>query len=255
MGSGTSKTRSQTPFSERFEQIRGWVSNALMKKSTAALVAGLLPCLAYGAVVVFTERVFWDTSIPPGKEQRAALAIRDNVTPFQKWGSRRFTWPYLDRYYDAAWYFTQADSQDHKQSFLSCLDDALQRYEQVDLYLLAHGNHYLVWVAELPAEHKAHLRLVYNTGCGDLEQGPQWLRQGAKAYVGHPGTSTSPVFYFYFLRRWSRGYTLRDAVAESNREMHAALRRAEFFSFGAVDAEKTMQESEANCHGDSQLRS
>ena len=225
-----------------------------MKKSTAAIIAVLLPCLAYGAVVALTERIFWNTSIPLGKERRAALAIRDNVTPFQKWGSKSFTWPYLNRYYDATWYFTQSDSRDYKQSFLSCLDDALHRYEQVDLYLLAHENRYLAWVAELPAERRTHLRLVYNTGCGDLQQGPLWLHQGAKAYVGHPGDRASPVFYFYFLRRWTRGYNLRDAVDESNSQMQSALRRAQFLSFGDMDAEKMIQESEAYSYGDSQLR-
>ena len=42
----------------------------------------------------------------------------------------------------------------------------------VDLFLLAHSNKFIVWVAELPPARRAHLRLVYNTGCGDLPQGP-----------------------------------------------------------------------------------
>ena len=71
-----------------------------MTKGKAVAVAVLLAGLAYGAVTALTERVCPDTGVPPGRERRAALAIRDNVTPFQKWGSRQFTAPYLERYYD-----------------------------------------------------------------------------------------------------------------------------------------------------------
>ena len=225
-----------------------------MKKSLAAIIAVLLPCLAYVVVVALTERVFCDTTIPAGKERRAALAIRDNVTPFQKWGSKQFTWPYLDRYYDAAWYFTQSDSDNCKEAFQSCLSTALERYAEVDLFLLAHGNYFVQWVAELPAERRDRIRLVYNTGCRDLRQGPLWLSLGEKAYVGHPGVSASPVFYFYFLRRSARGAALQDAMDESNALMRSTLARMQFFSFGKVDAVRTSQESEAFCYGEKGLR-
>ena len=85
----------------------------------------------------------------------------------------------------------------------------------MDLYLLAHHNHYVNWVAQVPAAARSHLRLVYNTGCRDVRQGPRWLNLGARAYVGHPGESASPVFYFFFLRRWTRGYSLGEAVERS----------------------------------------
>jgi hypothetical protein len=225
-----------------------------MKKSRAAIVAVLLPCLAYGVVVALTERVAWDTATPAGKERRAAVAIRDNVTPFQKWGSRHFTWPYLERYYDAAWYFTQSNSDNCQQAFLAGLDAALARYPQVDLYLLAHGNLFVSWVAQLPAERRCRIRLVYNTGCRDLRQGPLWLSLGARAYVGHPGDSASPVFYFYFLRRWARGAPLAVAMAEANGLMRSTLARVQLLSFGKVDAARISQESEAFCHGEQGLR-
>jgi hypothetical protein len=225
-----------------------------MKRMRAAVIATLLPGLAYAVVVVLTERAFWDTSTPPGRERRAALAIRDNVAPFQKWGSKQFTAPYLDKYYGAAWYFTQTDAGDCKPAFLARLGQALGRYPAVDLFLLAHGNQFILWVAELPPQLRRGLRLVYNTGCRDLEQGPAWLDLGAKAYVGHPGDSASPVFYFYFLRRWTRGASLREAVDESNGLMRSALVRAEFSSLGARDAGRVSQESEAFCYGDGGLR-
>ena len=225
-----------------------------MKKSKAMGIAMLLPCLAYAVIVALTERVFWDTGAPLGKERRAAIAIRDNVSPFQKWGSKQFTLPYLDKYYDAAWYFTQAFRGDCKDTFLSTLDTALQRYPEVDIFLLAHSNQYIAWVAEVPSERRRHIRLVYNTGCRDLRQGDSWLDLGAKAYVGHPGVSASPVFYFFFLRRWTRGSTLHDAMDESNRLMRLDLARTEVLSFGNVNAATVSQESEAFCYGDGQLR-
>jgi hypothetical protein len=225
-----------------------------MKKSRAAVIAVLLPCLAYVLVVALTERPVWDMTIPVARERRAAVAIRDNVTPFQKWGSKHFTWPYLEKYYDAAMYFTQSDSDSCEQAFKSGLDTALQRYAEVDLFLLAHGNHFVHWVAELPAVRRDRIRLVYNTGCRDLQQGPLWLSLGAWAYVGHPGDSASPVFYFYFLRRWTRGATLQEAMDESNGLMRSNLARVQYLSFGNVDAARISQESEAFCHGANGLR-
>jgi hypothetical protein len=103
------------------------------------------------------------------------------------------------------------------------------------LFLLAHGNSFIHWVRELPPERRSRIRLVYNAGCQNLQQGPMWLRLGAKAYVGHPGVSESSVFYFYFLRRWVRdGATLENAVAESNGLMQSALARMELCSFDKV---------------------
>jgi len=224
-----------------------------MKKSSAAVIAVLLPCLAYAAIVALTEQASGNTGTTPGREKRAALAIRDNVTPFQKWGSRNFTLPYLNRYYDAAWYFTQSDPRDCRQLFLARLDEALKRYPQVDLFILAHDNRLVTWIEGLPAEQRERLRLVYNTGCYDLKQGPLWLSLGAKAYVGHPGYSVSPVFYFYFLRRWTRGIKLADAIEESNALMRLIITRAQLFSFGKLKMDKKIQESEAFCYGDREL--
>jgi len=225
-----------------------------MKKPTAAVIAALLPCVAYVAVVMLTDRIFCGWHVPPGSEHRAALAIRDNVTPFQKWGSRQFTWPYLSGSYDAAWYLTQTNADSSREAFLERLQEALERYPEVDLYLLAHHNHYVDWVAQVPAAARSHLRPVYNTGCRNLKQGPRWLNLGAKAYVGHPGESASPVFYFYFLRRWTRGHTLGEAIDESNRLMRLQLTRVEVCSFGKVPAAKVFEESMAVGAGRSGLR-
>ncbi len=230
------------------------LAGSFMKARNAAILAILLPGLAYALVATASDRLFWGAAIPPGRALRAALVLRDDVTPFQKWGSRQFTQPYLDRYYDAAWYFTQSDRADHKQEFLSSLRNALERYPQVDLILLAHTNRFVEWVAELPPQARGQLRLIYNTGCRDLRQGPIWLDLGAKGYIGHPGLSTSPVFYFYFLRRWTRGATAESAMEESNARMRTVLRRLEPLTLGLLDAERAHRESEAYCYGEKPLR-
>lgn len=231
-----------------------------MKKACAAAIVLALACLAYALVVtVVGDGIFWDTSVPPGREQRAALAIRDHVTPFQEWGSKIFTWGYLNRYYDAGWYFTQskggkAKKEDLREAFVSCLDHALEKYAAVDLYLLAHTNEYVEWVAALPAERRQRLRLVYNTGCHNLPQGTRWLELGADAYIGHPGVSSSSVFYYFFLRRWTRGGTLQEATDASNALAAKTFRQYEWLTFGRSDADWLIQESTASISGNAQLR-
>jgi hypothetical protein len=225
-----------------------------MNRALAALVAVGLGGAAYAVMVALTDRIFLDTAVPPGRGVRAALAMRDDVTPFQKWGSRNFTANYLERYYDAAWYFTQTSTDDCRQQFRLALAEALAHYRAVDLFLLAHSNTFVTWVAGLPPALRRRLRLVYNTGCGDLGQGPLWLHLGAKAYVGHPGASASPVFYFYFLRRWTRGRRLGEVLDEANGLMDAALQRAELLSLGNLDAHEAFEQSRAFCCGDDRLR-
>jgi hypothetical protein len=219
-----------------------WITLAL------AGLAGLFVLSAIG------DGIYWDTAVPAGKGLRAALAIRDNVTPFQKWGSEVFTLRYLKRYYGGAWYFTQSKKGDLEQEITSCLDDALEHYLYVDLYLLAHANEYIQWVARLPEERRRRLRLVYNTGCHNQTQGPKWLELGAKAYVGHPGESWSSVFYYFFLRHWTRRGTVQEAMDASNRRTETTLKEWEVVTFGHWQAASLMKGSLASCYGDAQLR-
>ena len=234
----------------------GGPDRTLMRKLHAALIALALTGWAYiAAVWVVGDAAFRSTAaVPPGRELRAAVAIRDDVTPFQKWGSEMFTRRYLSRYYDAAWYFTQAHKGDLREEFVSCLNNALERYPHVDLFLLAHKNEYIKWVEQLPAERRQRLRFVYNTGCHNQPQGPRWLELGARAYVGHPGTTWSPIFYFFFLRRWTRGSTVQQATDASNVLMERTLKQWERVSLGHWNAASLMCESAASCYGHPQLR-
>lgn len=226
-----------------------------MRPGRALAVSLLLPCILYGCIVLLAgDRLFTFSQTPPGREHRAALAIRDNVIPFFKWGTLLFTRQYLNNHYAESWYFTQASKGDCKEAFTAALRQALENYPAVDLYLLAHTNRYIRWVEELPEPLRRHIRFVYNTGCHNESQGKDWLTLGANAYIGHPGTSESPYFYFFLLRHWLHGATLEEALALGNNGMHLKFRQLEWTTFGRFQAEALMNESRASVVGDAGLR-
>jgi hypothetical protein len=231
------------------------IPSGALKKRDALLVALILAALACALVAITVgDGPFRRTAVPPGRESRAALAIRDDVTTFQKWGSHLFTWGYLKRYYDNAWYFTQPAEDALKEEFMACLGEALEQYTEVDLFLLAHTNHYVKWVKELPEKSRQRLRLIYNTGCHDQTQYNDWLELGADTYVGHPGVTWSPIFYYFFLRRWARGQEIELATEISNRRMKLTLHAWERITFGYWNAEELIKETIATHFGNARLR-
>ena len=220
-------------------------------RRTAALLATVVLIAATFALVAWlAERPFWRLGAPAGAERRAALAIRDDVPAFQKWGTKIFTRPYLGRYYGRSCYFTQGSARDEKEAFQDCLQRLLERYEAVDIFLLAHTNDYVAWVGELDRPLTARLRLVYNTGCTDASQSGTWLSLGARTYIGHPGKSESPPFYLYFLRRWTVGWPAGKATEYANERAHKAFLRAERVAPNKVDADRIWRGTEAICFGD-----
>ena len=220
------------------------------RKTLALLSATIIPILLFLLLIVLTDRPFWSGDISKGKNQRAAVAIRDNVTPFQKWGTRIFTWPYLTNSYGTTYYFTQTSWRDNrKEDFQNSLKVALENYEQVDIFILAHANVYHLWVAEIDEDLRTKIRLVYNTGCGDASQAERWLVLGADTYIGHPGASISPVFYFYFLRRWTQGYDVEEALEQSNRLTRNLLVRVAYFSIDQSEMEMIWKDSKAELSG------
>lgn len=229
---------------------------AIALKKRDALIVVLLLLILANVIVLMTvgDGPFRSRSVPPGRETRAALAIRDDVTPFQKWGSHLFTLAYLKRYYDGAWYFTQPEEDALKEEFTACLNTALERYSEVDLFILAHTNHYVKWAKELPEERLQRLRFVYNTGCHDQTQYEVWLKIGADTFVGHPGVTWSPIFYYFFLRRWASGQSIEEATVISNRCMEQTLHAWGWISFGYWNATKIIQETIASHFGNAQLR-
>ena len=193
-------------------------------------------------------------AIPPGREHRAAIAIRDNESPAFKWWTRLFTEPHLYKYYDTYWYFTQTRKGDCEEEFRTALETALNHYQSVDLFLLAHSNKYIEWVAPFSKELRDRVRFVYNTGCYNQKQGSEWLALGADSYIGHPGKSHSPYFYFFLLRHWTRGEALEAIIELGNRRAFTKFRQLEFVTNNRVNAQKVMIESVASCVGDCQLR-
>jgi hypothetical protein len=196
------------------------------RRRLALVVTPLLAACALAVVVTVGDRpVFEQRSLDTGTS-RAAVAIRDHVIPFQKWGTKLFTLPHLEDGYDRVYYLTQAGYGDQRFELAHAVEDALRHHDQVDIFLLAHGNRFVDWISDIDPALRQKLRLVYNTGCGGANQGFMWLAAGADAYVGHPALqSMSPAFYFFFLRRWVRGYSLDQAVGEANQAAARTLDR------------------------------
>lgn len=177
--------------------------------------------------------VAWLSDLPllPGKsyqnkKNRCVIAIRDNVIPFQKFGTRLFTEPYLNSAYDKVYYFTQYDNDDKKDSFILALNEALDNYRTVDIFLLAHGNAFYEWIRDIDTVKVKRIRMVYNTGCSGILQSEYWLQSGVGSYISHKGpVSFSPVFYFYFLRRYISGNSIDEVVDESNIKTENSINR------------------------------
>jgi hypothetical protein len=203
--------------------VSGEVEGVATRRRAAAIVAAALPALALALLWVVVERPLAGRHVPATAARRAAVAIRDDVIPFQKWGTRTFTLPYLESGYTSVAYFTESRGDDCRGAFLTAIVRAAEANDEVDVFLLAHGNEFVGWVATLDPAVTRKLRLVYNTGCGDASQSARWLAMGADAYVGHVGESESPIFYVYFLRRWNAGWPLDAAVADANAETARVL--------------------------------
>ncbi|MEZ4474925.1 MAG: hypothetical protein R3F60_29870 [bacterium] len=184
----------------------------------------LLFTLAWTAVLIVGDRPRF---LGPGAEAatgRAALAWRDREIPFFQWGTQLYMLPLLRGVYSEVAYLTEREPRDLER-LVDAAADLLARYEQVDVFLAVHGGRALPHVFRRIPEHlRQRLRLVYSTGCGDAAFGRRWLDLGADAFVGHRGQlSISPIFLVYFLRRWSEGQGLAEAVVQANAQ--AARRR------------------------------
>jgi hypothetical protein len=189
------------------------------RRRLALAVTPLLAAFALSLVIAAGDRPLARRRDPGRARTRAAVALRDHVIPFQKWGTKLFTLPLLEEAYDDVVYLTQDRPGDKRAELVAALGRALSEHDDVDLFLLAHGNRFVDWVEAIDPALRAKLRLVYNTGCSGAWQADDWRAAGADVYVGHAAPqSMSPAFYFYFLRRWARGWTLDEAVGAANRD-------------------------------------
>lgn len=193
----------------------------------------------------------------PGRARRAAVALRDHVSPFEEWGTRMFTLPTLQRAYGHVAYFTADDRDSRREAVTRALAEALETHEAVDFFILAHGNGTWRWLEAIPEAHRGRLRLVYNTGCGDAWQAARWQELGADTYVGHPGASASPIFYFYFLRRWVRDTPVAEAREAGNARMDRVLSGISPILARFIDPQEVRDGSRALLFGaqDTRLRS
>ena len=191
-----------------------------------------------------------------------AVGIRDHVPRYQKMSTRLYTKAFFEASYPDHNYIVEGSRNDRRTAqlqFKAALEGALARNEAVDLFLLAHGNRYIDWVEKIDPQLRSKIRMVYNTGAGDADQGRQWLALGAKAYVGHPyGDNIAPVFYYYFLPQWTKDVPLDEAVAEANRRTREDL--LEGTTGWMIDmvedgdaAEQLWQATQAGIYGDRTL--
>jgi hypothetical protein len=97
--------------------------------------------------------------------------------------------------------------------------------------------------------------LVYNTGCANFSQENIWKAFGIKSYVAHSGDfSESPIFYFYFLRRWTCGYSLEKAVNESNQLTGKVFDRIFIFEKNNDNCNEYKRNTKAMISGNSKIK-
>ncbi len=224
----------------------------IMSRIAATIATFLLAAFSYILVTACTDNFL----LPAGNsshQQKAAIAIRDAAPGYLQWGTEHFTVPYLEKYYTDWYYINEEPGNNHKKAFQNALITALKKYTTVDLYLLAHTNNYYKWVREIKPALRKNLRLVYNSGCEDLNQANTWLKLGAQTYIGHPGRSASPLFYFYFLRRWTRNGSIEHAVRTANNGMYKLLNIGGFFS-PELNPTEVYDQSVAHISGNTRLQ-
>src|SRR5437868_1728633 len=100
------------------------------RTNVARMVTGLLVAAIALFIMKGLERPFWRFQSVANKHRRAAVAIRDHVPAFLKWGTKVYTLPYLEKYYGQVYYITQFPEQDNHAEFISNLTSALTGYEQ-----------------------------------------------------------------------------------------------------------------------------
>ncbi|MEO1269284.1 MAG: hypothetical protein AAFX99_14365 [Myxococcota bacterium] len=209
--------------------------------------------LAAWGLVLCTD-VPLGVALSDGREDRAAIAVRDRVVPFQMWGSMIFTRPLLHAVYGSTYYLAQHNRREPLEpEFVAALEKALHNHDHVDLFLISHSNRIHWWVTRIDPELRQRLRLVYNTGCYDSSQSRRWLALGADTYIGHPGLSASPVFYFYFLRRWARGQSARQSTETSNGLMKRMLFTVLPRTGGRLNPERVWRDSQATLSGEQEV--
>lgn len=157
----------------------------------------------------------------------AAIAIRDQVPAYQKNATKYFSRRWLEKGYHRVAYIDNKDLIQQRELFISNLADLSDRFDSLDIFLLAHTNRIVDWVKTVDTKVRRKIRLVYNSGCLSYGQKLEWERLGVKYYLAHAGSySLSPVFYFFFLKRWISGHPLQQSVVSANKSVGHLLKLA-----------------------------
>lgn len=159
----------------------------------------------------------------PHRAGEAAIAIRDAVPGYQQFSTEQYTVPRLAAAYERSWYFTESKTENRRAELHAALDEATTLFQHVDLYLLAHANHYIDEVRTLSPEQRARIRLVYDTGGSSARQGHEWVQLGVGTFIGHPGGNIAPAFYVWFLPRWVKDQDAEQAMKAANDEVRGLL--------------------------------
>jgi len=104
----------------------------------------------------------------------------------------------------------------------SALEAAARNYEQIDVFIIGHQNIITIFLKTFKFKHK--IRFVYNTGCDNAEDGPGMIKGGySRIYVGHPGTSASPLYFPSLVTSWVSGKSADEAIKNANAETHQGV--------------------------------
>lgn len=178
-------------------------------------------------LAAYTLDCSYDKATRVNQYSEAAVAIRDQVPGWQKKATRFFSLPLLRRRYENVYYLEERDTALQRLQFIEAVQQAAALSDSVDIFLLAHSNSMYSWMNRVDAGAIKKIRLVYNCGCSDYYQGFYWRQLGVKYYAGHKGAySLSPVFYFFFLKRWIKGQPLELCINKANRQVRWLLRLA-----------------------------
>lgn len=207
------------------QQVQGFTFREMIKK--IALLQAILLLL----ITQLTAIYLFDTAIAVIRRKKtftaAAIAIRDRVPAYQKNATKYFSKRWLEKGYHRVVYIDNKDLIQQRELFISSLVDMSARYDSLDVFLLAHTNRMVEWVKNVDVKARQKIRLVYNSGCLGYEQKMEWKQLGVKYYLAHAGSySLSPVFYFFFLKRWVSGYPLLQSVVSANQSTGHLLKLA-----------------------------
>lgn len=162
--------------------------------------------------------------LPKGKKGVAAAFVLVDY-PQANAPLRLYGQTLVKRYGAGAVHDFQRPHTDFKK-FKARIEKALREKQAIDIYAFGHGsNSKFEFLKELPLELRKRIRLVYDAGCEDATLGPELIRQGVGAFVGHRGMSVSPLFTPAFVSSWLRGDSVEEAMNLGNEKASQRLSR------------------------------